>query len=97
MATLTIIGIVGNRNSQEFNKLTPMILEYMENPQTQFIFSDREILAARFLDARKFRRCLIYHTGDTPKHRIGGYPTRAGFLSYAEIEAAIKTEANFVI
>lgn len=101
MTTETIIyGIICPENLQnkEFQSTyAPKIFEAMENPNIQFIFCDKNITIANYLNRRGFRNCIVYHVGNEPKHTIGNYRSKGGFSTYAEIECEILNEASVVI
>ncbi len=76
---------------------TRRISEYFSNPNVYMIFSDEHPILARFINKCQYRKCIVYHLGSKPKHQIGHYPTRGGFTSYEEIEAAIREVCDVII
>ena len=81
-------------------KCTPHLSNLIEKRDTSFILSDepgRPLLAIKFLNGRGFRNCTIYHVGKTPRHTIGKYPTKGTYISYGEVEAALREDADEVI
>ena len=81
-------------------RYAPQLLSAMESRESQFVFSDESgcaTLTAKFLHARGYRNCIIYHLGDQPRHTIGKYPTKGGFISYSEIEATLREISSQII
>lgn len=78
----------------DFNaRYVEKIEEAMAYSIVRFVFSDRFILAARFLSKRGYRRCTVYHLGDVAKHSIGNYAEVGQFTSYIEIENALRHDS----
>ena len=92
-----IVAIIPNRDIKivDFNfYFLPLIEKEMENPNTKFIFSDMHSFIARYMNNRRYRNCVIYHIGNTPKHQVGNYKTKGGFASYDEIYYTLKDDAT---
>jgi hypothetical protein len=97
---MVIYGIIGSSEVPPNifqSKYVPLIAEAMDDSNTQFLFSDHDILVARYLAGRGFRNCIMYHTGSKPKHHFGNYETRGDFSSLAELTGEILNIANVVI
>ena len=75
----------------------PQILNHMDGPHTQFIFSDQFPIVAKFFHNRGYRNCVMYHLGDKPKHKLGNFCLRGTFTSYNEIDIMMKAESTNVI
>ena len=100
MITYAVLGSSSLSPAIFTSRYTPLLLTATESRETQFIFSDEPgcaTLAAKFLNERGFRNCTIYHIGDKPRHRIGKYETKGGFLSYGEIEMTLRDDADNLI
>lgn len=92
---MVYVGIICNSTS--FSKLTSVIVEYTDDPDVWFVFSDQHAIIARYLNGIHYRKCLVYHLGNDPKHKIGNFRGKGGFVSYAEIEAAIREDTHVLI
>jgi hypothetical protein len=90
------IGIIFS-DTDMLSRFSRKIVDYIDNPDNQFIFSDEHPVLARYLHNLQYRKCTIYHIGPSPKHNIGKYATRPNFSSYLEIDATIREEADVVI
>ncbi len=100
MITYAVLGSTTLSPAIFTSRYTPLLLTAAESRETQFIFSDESgcaTLTAKFLNERGFRNCTIYHIGDKPRHRIGKYETKGGFLSYGEIETTLRDDADRII
>lgn len=97
---MVIYGIIGSCEIPPNifkSKYVPKLAEAMDDPNTQFIFSDCDILVARYLAGRGFRNCVVYHVGSKSKHNLGNYETRGNFISMAELTSEILNIANIII
>jgi hypothetical protein len=72
------------------SECTSQILEYMEDPDTTFAFSDRYPIIATFFNRRGYRKCELFHIGGQPKHKIGKYKLNGGHASYSVIDAELE-------
>lgn len=91
------VGIIFDTSSEGISNITTKISEYVDDPNTIFLISDEHPVIARYLNKIQYRKCIVYHVGDTPKHKIGKYTNKGGYLSYAEIYASIKDESDVIL
>lgn len=97
---MTNIGIIFTKEDAKngrFIMFARKIEDWIDSPTSNFIFSDEHPVISRYLNRLQYRKCIMYHIGDTPKHNIGKYSTKGNFLSYSEIYASIREAADVVI
>ena len=94
---LDVAIILSKTDLSDFSSFTQKITQYTGQPNTCFLFSDEYPIIARYLNNLQYRKCIVYHPGPSPKHRVGSYANKSGFLSYPEIHASLRDEADVVI
>lgn len=55
--------------------------DLMDNPQNVLHILAKDVVLSRYLKGRFFRKCIMYHTADTPQHNIGNFELRGGYTS----------------
>ncbi len=98
MSRLGIISTKILAETPESNfRLVDKLQPYTQTPDTVFMFSDQFTYVPRYLNKIGYRKCIMVHRGDVPKHTIGGYQTHGGFSSYLEIREYIINENDVII
>ena len=63
-------------------KYIPTLEKILEEPSSSILITDRPGCSnkiARYLAKKGYRNCTIYHPGESPRHRIGKFPSKGGF------------------
>lgn len=83
---------------KEFNeKIVSQATEIISKKSNKIIMSDKDILLARFLHKRKYRKVTIYHVGNEPKHKIGNFALKGGFTTESDVECNLRNDADKII
>lgn len=99
----TIYAIIGPQNisSLDFAVHYPDLLDrVLDDPNGKVIVSDDSgvsIYTIKYLQNHQYRNITVYHLGDKPRHKVGKYPTKGGFRTVSELQAALLTDSDRVL
>lgn len=97
----TKVGIILASNTPEsvfLSRIVPIIIQYMQNPDVQFIFPSKPVFLLRYMQNRKYRDCTVYlKDGETVNPIITKMGYAALYLPTEQISITIEEECNVLI
>lgn len=88
--------VVASSNNKFLQKYSNKLLTLIEDPDNHFLIADDTLgqQTMKFLHAKGFRKCTLYHLDQQPSSNIARYKTIGKFSSRTEMIAEILGRAT---